>query len=153
MYARTRGSFVASLLIPFRKWSNQFWTMTLLCAGFSGRTTTKRLVERERAAREPRRERLALEVGMTRYALPSSSPRSHIAPTCGWSSLEMVRLTREPGPELRIVRETRRQDLDGDGTVEARVPRAVHLAHPACPELREDLVRPDHGANQHRAMA
>src|SRR5439155_14102412 len=39
------------------------------------------------------------------------------------------------------VAERRRHDLDGDGPIEPRVPRAIDLPHPACPERADDLVR------------
>ena len=41
----------------------------------------------------------------------------------------------------RIRRRLRRQHLDRHLATESRVPRAVHLPHPARAERREDLVR------------
>ena len=41
---------------------------------------------------------------------------------------------------LGIRGQGRRQDLDGDVPAEARVPRPVHLPHPARAERRQDLV-------------
>ena len=44
--------------------------------------------------------------------------------------------------QLRVAAELRRQYLHGDGAIEARVARAVDLAHPAGADGRDDLVRP-----------
>lgn len=41
----------------------------------------------------------------------------------------------------RIVREMRRENLDGDSSVEARVQRLVDFAHSACADRRNNLVR------------
>ena len=50
-------------------------------------------------------------------------------------------LTVEPLAELRIHPAARRQDLDRDLPVQARVARTVHLAHSAGADGRQNLVR------------
>ena len=50
-------------------------------------------------------------------------------------------LTLEALPQRRAPREVGGKDLDGDGPVEARVPRAIDLAHAAGAERSGDLVR------------
>ena len=40
------------------------------------------------------------------------------------------------------------QDLDGDVAPQAAIPRTVDLAHAACPERRENLVRANAGTNE-----
>ena len=47
----------------------------------------------------------------------------------------------EPRERLGVIREVRRQDLDGHVPSEFDVARAVNLAHPARAEGRRDLVR------------
>ncbi len=42
-------------------------------------------------------------------------------------------LALEACAAFRVGTERGREDLDRDGAVEARVPRLVDLAHPACP--------------------
>src|SRR4029077_14690179 len=42
----------------------------------------------------------------------------------------------------RLSRELRRKNLDSDRTIETLVDRAINLAHPACADRRDDLVRP-----------
>ena len=51
-----------------------------------------------------------------------------------------MRIALEPCHVVRIARQRRGQDLQRDFPLELRVPRAVHLAHPARAERREDLL-------------
>ncbi len=61
---------------------------------------------------------------------------------CGCVSCEIgARLTVEAFAELPIGRERRRKDLNGDRAIQPRVSGFVHLAHTACPQGRDDLVR------------
>jgi hypothetical protein len=53
----------------------------------------------------------------------------------------------EPGERLRIPGEVIGQDLDSDFAVEPRIPGAIDLAHAARAQGREDLVRPETGAD------
>ncbi len=59
---------------------------------------------------------------------------------------ERLRLAREPGEPLGILREEIREDLDRDVAIELCVPGAVDLTHAACPESSDDLVRAESGA-------
>jgi len=51
-----------------------------------------------------------------------------------------LRFALKPGKPLGIVRKSFRQDLDGHIAPQLGVLRAVHLAHPACANGREDFV-------------
>ena len=46
---------------------------------------------------------------------------------------------------IAIVGETGWEDFDRDRAIEARITRAVHLTHAACPDRTEDLVRAERG--------
>ena len=60
-------------------------------------------------------------------------------------------LAIEPETELRILRERGGQYLDGDGTIQPRVLRAVHLSHATGTERNTDLIgaEPGTGWNAH----
>ncbi len=75
-----------------------------------------------------------------------------------------VRVIQEPrGPGLLLEatqsvgvgRKRRRQNLDRHLAAEPRIQRPVHLAHPACPQRRQDLVRTElrTGSEYHRTTA
>src|SRR6267378_3439731 len=49
-------------------------------------------------------------------------------------------------PQSWVIRKMLRKNLDGDGAVQARVARAVNLAHAARAKRRKDLVRPEASA-------
>src|SRR5207302_9232032 len=51
-----------------------------------------------------------------------------------------LRLLLEPAEALRVLRKRRRQHLDRHLAPEARIARAIHLAHPTGAEGRQDLV-------------
>ena len=53
-----------------------------------------------------------------------------------------TRLPLEAVQALRVRRNLGRQHLQGDLAPEPRVPRPVHLSHPACANLAQDFVRP-----------
>ena len=53
------------------------------------------------------------------------------------------RLTIEALARLWVVGDVRREHLDGDRSAEARVARAVHLAHPAGTNPSAESVRTD----------
>jgi len=50
------------------------------------------------------------------------------------------RFLRETAQTVEVVRDPRRQHLDRHFALEPRIPRAIHLAHPAAPDEGEDLV-------------
>ena len=54
----------------------------------------------------------------------------------------------EPGEAVRISGEVLRQHLDGDITVELRIPRPVHLTHAALTERFKDFVMTEGFADQ-----
>ena len=53
---------------------------------------------------------------------------------------DRLRLALEPGERVGIGRDGLRKHLDRDVPLELRVPRPIHLPHPARAEGREDLV-------------
>jgi hypothetical protein len=55
------------------------------------------------------------------------------------------RFPAEAFARLRVGRRRRRQHLDGDLPIEAGISSAVHHAHPALTNRREDLIRADAG--------
>jgi hypothetical protein len=67
---------------------------------------------------------------ITRKSTPSCWPTSNTADVRVAEGGDRSCLALEALPHLRIVGEVRREDLDGDSTVEARIVRAIHLAHP-----------------------
>src|SRR5262249_22550045 len=62
-----------------------------------------------------------------------------------------ARFTIEALAELRVRRERRWKDLEGDNAIEASIPRAIHLTHSASPARGENLVRaePESGVQCH----
>ena len=52
-----------------------------------------------------------------------------------------LRLALEAQAYVRLIDDVRRKDFDRDGAVEARVVRAIHLAHAARTKQRLDFVR------------
>ncbi len=60
----------------------------------------------------------------------------------------------EPGAAVRVAGHVRRQHLDGDVAAEARIARAVHLAHAAGPKGGRHFVgaEPCSGAHRHRRV-
>ena len=59
---------------------------------------------------------------------------------------EKACLALESLPSLLTLQEIFPDDLHGDVAIQARVPRAVDLPHPARAERREDLVGTETGA-------
>ena len=99
------------------------------------------LPHRQRAAREPRAQRLALQqflhdVGrpLVLAELVDGRDVRVVQPARG------LRLLLEPAHAFGVLRERGRQHLDRDGPLELSVPRAADLAHASGAEEREDLV-------------
>ena len=63
---------------------------------------------------------------------------------------DRLRLALKARQHVGIARERRRKNLDCDVSVELAVPRPVHLAHPTCTELRNDLVGAEAGTGRER---
>jgi hypothetical protein len=53
---------------------------------------------------------------------------------------EDLRLATEPSDAFGVLRERRWQHLDGDITIELRIARAEHLAHPTRADRADDFV-------------
>ena len=101
----------------------------------------ERLIERQPAAREPARERLALEelhdqeVGAV--LLADVEERADVRVT---EARDDARLTRQALPRGQILRAAGRQDLDRDSAIEPGIEGFVDLAHAAGADQREDFV-------------
>jgi hypothetical protein len=102
----------------------------------------QRLVERQGAARDAPGEVLALDQLHDERVLFDAVNGRDVRMIEG---RERGGFALEPRPPLRVGRPCRRQDLDRDVALQARVLRAVHLAHSACPERTEDLVGAEPG--------
>ena len=84
--------------------------------------------------------------------MSSCWPTSKSVQMLGWLSAETARASRrKPRAEGRVAGEVRRQDLDRDHAVQARVAGAVDLAHAPGAQRREDFVRtePDSAVDRH----
>ncbi len=111
------------------------------------RAQAQRLGRRERAAREARVERVALDqledevidVALLADVVERADVRVVEA-------RDRLRLALEAGADLGLVRKVRRQDLHGDVAAEAGVLRAVDLAHAAGAQRREDFVGTESGS-------
>ena len=57
-----------------------------------------------------------------------------------------ARFLLEPADPLRIRREHRRKDLDGDVPAEPGITRAIHVTHPAGAQRGRDLIGAEPGA-------
>src|SRR5262249_1385609 len=62
-------------------------------------------------------------------------------------------LPLEPSQRLRVRRQLRREDFDRHVSIELRVPRPVHLAHPSRSKRRENLVGTKAAAGGQRHFA
>ena len=63
---------------------------------------------------------------------------------------EHLRFALEPGHALRVFGESLGQNFQRHLAPQLRITRAIHFAHPARPQRREDFVRPEFGS-RHRA--
>ena len=78
---------------------------------------------------------------MTAYVMPSCSPKSCRATIWGLrQGRERERLALEAGERRRVARQALRQHLHRHLALQAQVPGAVHLAHPARAQRGDDLV-------------
>src|SRR5688500_11687556 len=99
------------------------------------------LVERQRPAVEPLRQRLALEV--LHDEVVDAFLLAHVVQDADVRVAEGgdgARLALEPRAHLRAAAVVGAQHLDRHRAVEARVARLVHLAHAARAETLQDLV-------------
>ena len=110
----------------------------------------QRLIERDGALREASRKGFPLEVLHDEEI--HSAVTAHVEDVADMGMTECRECSRfafEPLTPDRIFGVGGRQDLDGDGPLETRVPCRVHLAHPSGAERREDFVRAQALADGH----
>ena len=112
-----------------------------------GGRVLQRLVERERTAREPGRERFALEIlhdeELEAVLLADVVERADVGMV---QPRDRSGLALEALSSLRLFGGVRRQDLDGHDAPHACVVRAIDLAHPSTAQEGDDLVRSQAGA-------
>jgi hypothetical protein len=114
----------------------------------------QRLVDRNRAARDPPREFLALhqfhdeERGPLQPVLPVQA--KHLGNVRVIQRREHLRFAAEAGETIRVARHRGQQNFDRDVTIQHRVVRSIDLAHAARTEGGEDVVRADACARDQR---
>jgi hypothetical protein len=107
----------------------------------------QRIVHRQLTARETVGQRLSFQVLHDEIGSPIL-----FANVVQCANVRMIerrddaRLAVEPLAEVRVGSQAFRQDFERDGPIQARVPRAVHLAHSACADGGFNLVRTETGA-------
>src|SRR5688500_1261324 len=105
------------------------------------------LIERDRSARDPIGERVALDelederVRLTAVLEPID--RTNVGMVEGGKQL---RLALEAGEAIGIERKRARDDLERDVAPELPIARAIHLSHAACAKRGNDFVRPNSSA-------
>lgn len=104
----------------------------------------KHLVDRKWPARDALRERFTLQQFHDQVVVTDVIERADVRMV---ELRDGLGLALEPKPELRVLRELRRQNLDGHAAVEPRVASLPHLTHAARANARDDLIRaePDSG--------
>jgi len=109
----------------------------------------QRLLERQRPLPEALGERLAREA--LHYKIRRAVGLAHVeerADVGMAQARDRLRLALEARPAILIGTDIRREDLDGNGSVEAGVAGLVHLAHAAGANGEEDFVRAETGAGR-----
>ena len=115
-----------------------------------------RAPHRHRSAREPVAQGFAVEQfhdGERRAVFgPGVMKRQDVGMRQRGDGLRFAIESREP---LRIARDRLGQNLDGDVAIEARIARAIHLAHPTSAKRIEDFVaaEPAAGGQGHGALS
>jgi hypothetical protein len=105
------------------------------------------------SASDPFRQRLALDV------LHDEEIDATVGPDVVQST-DVLILNRGDGARFALealarlgrVGQVRRQHLDGDRAIEARIAGAVNLADPADPDERGDFIRPETGSGGERHL-
>src|SRR5262245_44165438 len=112
---------------------------------------TQDLLERQRAAEQPVRERLASEV-FHHEEVHAVLLADVVQGADVWMTQagDRAGFAAEPFVPRGIAGDVGGKDLDGDRAVEARVARAIHLAHAARPERRDGFIRAAAGASCER---
>ena len=107
----------------------------------------QRFVERDRAARDPLRQIVALDQF---HHEGGHAPAFFEAVDGGDVRMiqrgQRLRFARESRQAIRIVRERLGQDLDRDVAIQLRIARAIDLAHAPFADLRGDFVDAEAGA-------
>ena len=107
----------------------------------------QRLVERDRAARDPLRQILALDQFHDERAHAAGFLEAvDVRDVRMVQRRERLRFAREPREPIGIVRERVGQDLERDVAIQLRVAGAIHLAHAAFADLGGDFVDAEAGA-------
>ena len=104
------------------------------------------LFHRQRAARQTRRERLALEI--LHHEIRDAVLLADVVEDADVRVVQRrncARLAVEPEAQRFVVAVFNRERLDGDGAIEPRVDGLVDLAHAARPDGGHDLVRTESG--------
>jgi len=106
-----------------------------------GRRNLHGLAYGQRALREPRVQRLAVEqLGDDVELIVVGTDVVQREDVGVGERRHGVRLALEAEPPVGVIRHRRGKHLDGNVTVKARVACPIHLAHATGPERREDLV-------------
>ncbi len=103
---------------------------------------TQHLIERQRATRQTAGQGLAFQIFhhqevdavLLPYVVQGTDMRMI-------QTGDRPRLPLEALPGLRALGHVRRQNFDRHRAVQSRVPGAVDLSHPACPDRGDDFVR------------
>jgi hypothetical protein len=109
----------------------------------------KGLIRRQRAASNPLGERLALDQFQDQRSCGRAVVGGRFLDPVDGGDVGMVerreqlRFACEPCDAIGILRDGRRQDLEGDLASQPGVARPIDLTHPAGAERRQDLVRPE----------
>ena len=131
------------------------WTMPCSCAASSAsaicRAIASRFIERNRALGDPLGERRPFDQLEDERHCPV-----RLFEPVDAADVRMI----QRGEHLRFALKSREafgigderlgQDLDRDRAIELRIARAIHLAHPACPERCANLIRAEPCASGQR---
>ena len=109
-------------------------------------TGLNRLADRQRPAAQTIGERLTVEQLHHQKVVADVEERADVRMG---ELRDRFRLPLEADLELHVAGEFGRKNLDRHRPIQPRVPRPVHLPHPARPDRRDDLVRPKARAGSH----
>ena len=158
-FARPKSSslaplFVSMMLPGFRSRWTMPWRCALSSASAISMAYCEHLIERQRAFREPLRQRLAFEILHDQKVDAVLVADVVEVQMCGWFRLEMAF-----GFALEALAQVARsarwsgRTLDGDDAVEARVAGAIHLAHAARAQWRREFHRAQVGCREGSPLA
>ena len=111
----------------------------------------QRVADLQRPTRDSLRQRLALQIlHDEKFNAVLAADIVERADMRMVESGNALRLTLEAFSKHRIDSQRRRQDLDGNDTLESRIARFVDLAHPTSTERRQDFIRSESGSGGER---